>query len=267
MYGENYNEIVDKIKARLIENNFSFTPGSIVRLFTEIIAEPMSDFYDKLNEYFLNCFVSTSSGKYLDSIGMLVNCTRLEDERDEDYKYRICNQVNTLATSNELSILTAALSVENVEDVNIKNFSMGSGTFTIVVLGKNINQSTINEVYETVKKVKACGIKFNVIPVNKMNIKMNILLSLTPGLDELKVRDIKYLVKQKIKDYINGLKINEMFVTNKLTEIIMKSSTDILNYNVENFYINNDEINYINQECDWCSKFYVDKDINSINIL
>lgn len=262
-----YDKIINKIKNRLVENNFSYTPGSICRLFTEIITEEFANFYISLDENILNCFISTSKGSYLDNIGLLVNCTRLEDEDDNSYKFRITNQINILASSNELSIKMATLSVDGISDVFIKKYSMGAGSFSIILLDDNLSETKINEVYTKVSEVVACGVKFEIIPVEKILIKMTLSISFVNNIDSLKKRDIKTLVKQKIKDYISDLKIGEIFVVNKLTEVIMSCSEYILSFNCENMFINNEEVNFINHEANWYSKFYVDSVLDAINIL
>lgn len=263
---DNYEKVIDNIKIRLIEKGFSYTPGSIVRLFSEIIAESISEIHTHIDEMFLNCFISSANGNYIDLIGKLLNCKRLEKETDNNYKYRIVNKINTMATSNYLSIKMAALSVEGVDDINIKKYSMGSGSFTIVIIGNEVSENTIQKVYDEVEKVVACGIKFNVISVIPAYIKMSLTISFTKDIDYLKKRDIKTLVKQKIKNYINGLTLGEMFVCNKLAQIIMDCSEYILSFNVESFSIDDIECSYINKTVDWCYKFYTDKSADSIFI-
>ena len=116
-----FEELKDEATVDLTSVGFSTSPGSIAKLFLNIVNKNIANLYNTLTVNHLRAFVTTSDGEALDAIGVLLHCTRLKDETDDNYRYRITQQCLTLATSNETAVRLTALTVEGVEDVILKS--------------------------------------------------------------------------------------------------------------------------------------------------
>ena len=160
-----FEELKDEATVDLTSVGFSTSPGSIAKLFLNIVNKNIANLYNTLTVNHLRAFVTTSDGEALDAIGVLLCCTRLKDETDDNYRYRITQQCLTLATSNETAVRLTALTVEGVEDVILKPYSMGAGSFTVIILSDtNITSKTIlDKVRNELALVHGYGIRYNVV--------------------------------------------------------------------------------------------------------
>lgn len=268
LFDNTLSSIQDKAIARLSQEGFSISPGSVAKLLVSIINSEIADLYTLLHEAHVESFVSTATGSFLDAIGTLLNCNRNEEETDSDYRVRITNQVLKVASSNETSVRLAALSIDGVKDVYLKNYSHGAGSFTVIVLSDyydtpdNILRATYNAIEETV----AYGTKFHVEKPKNDFISIDIKLIFKEGTDEITARQIKLYVKEKVKEYVNSLKLGNMFITNELTQRIMEVSDNIVTYSCTNFKVNNRPAMFVNQESRWSSRFIISPEPEAINI-
>lgn len=263
---KDFKTLCNETDKLLNESGFSTTPGSIAKLFTDIINKNISNFYDTLTVNHMQSFVTTASGVYLDSIGTMLNCYRKEDEKDDDFRKRICHQTLSLSKANETAIRLAILSVENIEDVVLKKYSHGPGSLTIVPICKDITINKISEVEEAISDVVSCGEKVIIKSPSYKYIKININLSISLSTDDVQKQNIKTEVRQAILKYINSLRIGEPIMINELTQRIMQVDDRIINYSCDSFSINNKKCLFINQGCRWDEKFLISPDLNSVTV-
>ena len=261
---KDFNSISLETDKALNEYGFSTTPGSIAKLFADIINKNISDFYETLSVNHVQSFVTTASGTYLDAIGSMLNCERYISEEDEDYRKRICHQTLSLAKANETSIRLAVLSVDGVEDVVLKKFSHGPGSLTIVPITSDLSLNKISEVENVISDVVSCGEKVIIKSPNYKSVKLNINLSIVLSVDDVQTNSIKTEVRQAIIKYINSLRIGEPILINELTQRIMQVDDRIINYSCDVFSINNQRCLFINQGCRWDEKFIISPDSNAI---
>ena len=123
------DEMLEAVLTRLrTEGGITETsPGSIARMFAEVMIEEFSPFYDELDLITKMGFISTSTGGYLDLIGELLNCTRDGDESDDNYRARISNQVSVEQSANLIAIRLKTLRIDGVADAQFKRFTRGTG--------------------------------------------------------------------------------------------------------------------------------------------
>lgn len=248
---------------------FNSSPGSIAKLFLNIINSSIADLYTTLTVNHLRAFVTTADSDALDAIGSLLQCTRLDNENDDNYRYRITNQCLTLATSNYTAVRLTALTTEGVEDVVLKEHSMGAGSFTVIVLtNKDVTpQDVLDEVSNRLKDVHGYGIRYNVITPTLNYIKLTHQLLFANNISDIDKQDIRYAVQQEIVDYLSNLKIGEMFNIDKMTQLIMNVSPYIIQEQNKEFYINNEKALYTNQTSKWFERFTLSNDINNVVVL
>lgn len=259
-----FEELCIESDINLNELGFSTTPGSFSKLFTDIINKNISNFYETLSINHMQSFVTTASGYYLDNIGKMLNCDRVIDELDEDYRKRICHQTLSLSKANETSIRLAVLNCDGVDDVILRRYSHGPGSLTIVPVTKDSSISKIAEVEEAVYDVVSCGEKVIVKAPIFRYVKIGVTLSLSLSIDDVVKQSIRNEVKIAISKYINSLKVGDVIIINELTQRIMDVDDRIINYSCDSFSINNQKCLFINQSCRWDEKFIISPDLNSI---
>lgn len=264
-----FDELQTESLKELTNIGFSDSPGTIARLFLSIINKNLSTFYTILTVNHLRAFLSTSDGNALDAIGGLLQCKRTSGETDDDYRYRISQQCLVLASSNETAIRLAALTTEGVYDVKLKPYAMGTGTFTVIVIVEAgydadiVNDAVINKISETV----GYGIKFKVVTPTLTYVKFKYKLYLKDNVSDADAQTIKYEVQSNLADYINTLEVGEDILIDKLTQVIMNTSENILNIQNLEYWINNQKALYVNQSCRWFERFTLSTEIDNVIIL
>ena len=267
IHNKDFDELSKQTEQKLEENGFNTTPGSIAKLFSDIINKNISEFYETLTINHMQSFVTTATGNYLNAIGKLMACERLTDETDEDYRKRISNQTLTLSKANETSIRLAALSCDGIEDIVLKKYSHGPGSLTIIPITSKSNADKIYDLEKILSDIISCGEKLVVKHPTYKYIKINLSLIFSVNTDDTVKQSISIAVRQAVADYINSLKVGETIIINELTQRIMEVDDRIINYSCNKFKINNKNCLYINQSCRWDEKFSISPDLDSITIL
>jgi len=262
-------ELIKEGISQLQSVGFSTTPGSIAKLFLNIINKNIADLYKTLSVNHIRAFVTTAKGDGLDAIGPLVSCVRIKDESDDNYRYRITNQCLTLATSNETAIRLTALTVDNVQNVILKPYSMGAGSFTVIVLtDEDVTQSDILEtVNQKLLNVHGYGIRYNVVSPTLTYVSIKQQLFIKDTLSDTEKQEIRYNVQLALTRYLSSLSIGESLVIDKITQLIMNVSNNIIQESNMGFYINGEKALYVNQSCRWFERFIVSKETDNVVIV
>lgn len=251
----------------LANQGFSTTPGSVAKLFTNIINKNISDFYETLTINHVQSFITTATGDYLNAFGTLLNCERRDEEEDDNYRKRITNQTLSLAKANETSIRLAVLAIDGVDDVVLKRYSHGPGSMSIIPVCRKTTENLLGSVEEAVYNTISCGEKVIVKPPTLKYVKMTVGLTFSVDTDDVLKQSISIAVRQAIVSYINSLKVGHPLIINEITQRIMEVDERIITYGCESFKINNNNCLYINQGCRWDEKFAISPDANSIIVI
>lgn len=262
-------ELRKEATADLQAVGFNTSAGSIAKLFMNIVNRHIANLYKTLTVNHLRAFVTTADGGALDAIGLLLQCFREKDESDDNYRYRITQQCLVLATSNETAIRLTALLCDGVEDVILKPYSMGAGSFTVIVLSNEsvTDKGILEDVRKKLLDVHGYGIRYNVVSPTLTYVSIKQKLHLNDRLSDIEKQEIRYDVQLALTDYLSNLKIGEDIVTDKITQIIMNVSENILQESNMAFYINGEKALYVNQSCRWFERFIVSKDIDNVVII
>lgn len=270
---KSFEEISEQTYAAMTQEGFSTTPGAICRLFADIINKNISEFYNTLKINHVQAFVTTASGKFLEAIGILLDCTRKPQENDSDYKKRITSQCLTLARANETAIRLAVLSIDGVLDVKMKRYSNGPGSFTIIpIVDASVDDSILDVINEIVSSVSSYGEKIIIKLPELKYVKLTINLIYSTNLTDTDKQSLAIAVRENVIKYINSIPIGQPFIVNQLTESIMQSDNDsssnynsnIISYSCNSFKINEEECLFINQGARWDEKYQVSIDTNAI---
>ena len=107
-YDELMKEALDLLPANTPITNLS--PGAVARSLLEVINRQIAVFYKTIDLNLAMSFLSSAKGKYLDLIGALLDCSRQDGEDDNNYRYRISQQVYVAAGCNETALRLKLLS-------------------------------------------------------------------------------------------------------------------------------------------------------------
>lgn len=264
-----FSELRKEATEDLAAVGFNTSPGSIAKLFMNIVNKHIADLYNTLTVNHLRAFVTTSDGDALDAIGLLLQCFRLDNESDDNYRYRITQQCLVLATSNETAVRLTALTVEGVKDVVLKPYSMGAGSFTVIILTDEDATETeiLEEVRQRLLNVHGYGIRYNVISPTLTYVSIKQRIFLNEKLSTAEKQEIKYEVQLALIDYLSNLKVGEDIVLDKITQIIMNVSDDIIQEANVGLWINGEKALYVNQSCRWFERFIVSREVDNVVVL
>ena len=261
-------ELNEESLTRLTELGINSTPGSIARLFLHLINESIGEFYESLSIYHANVFLSSAEGIYLDYIGYMLSCHRQEEEDDESYRYRITQQTLSLATANETAIRLACLSVDGIDDVQLKAHHLGVGSFVVVVTNQNeVNPNSLKDLEEMVAKTAGYGIRYQIMTPILRRVDLTLKLLFKEELDDGTAQEIRTEVYEAVKSYLMSRKLGESFIVQELTQQILNVSPYISNYIYQTFKINGENVLWVNQPCEWNERFSIGVSQESIQIL
>lgn len=247
---------------------FSTSPGSIAKLFLNIINKFVGEFYEALTINHLRAFVTTADGGALDEIGVLVQCSRIKNETDDNYRYRIMNQCLVLATSNYMAVRLAVLTVDDVEDVLVKEYAMGAGTFAIIVITNNTDTDTVlNNVKAALSNVHAYGVRYTVEVPRLTPVKIKHHVYITDRTSDADKQEIRYNVQYALIDYLSSLTIGQPIIVDQITQLIMNVDSRITQEANISLYIDGERAIYTNQSCRWFERFMLSDEADNVIIV
>lgn len=263
------DELIAESTEQLQSVGFSTSPGAIAKLFMNIINQSISNLYKTLTVNHVRAFVTSANDEALDAIGSLVHCKRLLNESNDNYRFRITNQCLTLATSNETAIRLTALVVDGVQDVVLKPYSMGAGSFTVIVItDEDVTKSDILENVKTnLLNVHGYGIRFSVTSPTLTYVSIKQRIFIKDNLSDNEKQEIRYNVQLALIKYLSNLTIGQDIIIDKITQIIMNVSSNITQESNVSFYINGEKALYVNQSCRWFERFIVSREADNVVII
>lgn len=237
------------------------TPGSIARLFAEVIVEEFDPLYDELDLMMSMAFVSSATNSYLDLIGELLNCPRNEDESDDDYRARIINQVSVIQTANLTSLRLKALQVSGVADVQFKRYTHGAGSFTCYIIPEvyPVPNDLLLRVEEALHEVVAYGMAYEVKISDYIPVDMDIQLIFRSNSTTLERQHIRNQVSGRVTSYIGELKMGDTIVINEIIQRVMEASEQVLDMKINRILVNEKEYYIKNIEPSAEEQYYLRK--------
>lgn len=235
-------------------------PGSVARTFLEVLTEEFYEFYTELDLAATMGFVSTAMGRYLDMIGTLLDCNRMLNESDDDYRARITNQVYVVAGANLTAIRLKALSVEGVRDIIFKEYSHGAGSFSCYVLTQDAqaSASVLSAVQTAIDETKAYGIYAEVKAPVLIPVELMVRLVFSSDIGNAEKNTIRQSAIRETRNYIDGLGIGETLVINELIQRLMEISTKIKDLDIYGMQVNGVARYVTNLNIKWDEKLILD---------
>lgn len=215
------------------------TPGDMVRILLGVVNKQLNSFYGVLRDNHVQAFASKATGPRLELIGELVQCKKYAGETDSNYRYRICHAIEDAATANEVAVRLAALSAAGVQDVIMRPFTHGTGSFSVYVV--SAESYTPDEVLENVRlkleEVKGYGIRTEVYRpiIKEVQVSMRVVYDKT-------VRESERLlglsmITDEIQRYLNGLNSGDTLEFESFESIARRTVDNVKEVHVFNFRI------------------------------
>ena len=235
-------------------------PGSVARTFLEVLTEEFYEFYDELELSVTMGFVSSAGGRFLDMIGVLLNCTRELNETDESYRSRIVNQVYVVAGANLTAIRLKALSVEGVNDIIFKEYSHGAGSFScyVITADTQASRSVLNAVEAAVNDAKAFGIYAEVRTPVLIPVELMVRLIFSTDTGAAEKTTIRQNAVREVRNYIDGMEMGGTLVINELIQRIMEVSTKVRDLDIYGMNIKGQSRYVANASIKWDEKLILD---------
>lgn len=218
-------------------------PGSIARMFAEIMIEEFSPFYDELNLASAMGFVSSSQGPYLDLMGELLNCLRDAGESDSNYRARIVNQVTIGQSANLTALRLKVLQLNGVADVQFKRYTHGTGSFTCYVIPQvyPISNTLLLQVEQVLDEVAGFGMAIEVKTSEYKPVDINLNLIFHSKTTALEREYLRNQVIVNVTAYMKSLNMGSAIIMNEIVQRVMETSEQILDMEFKQLMIDEKE--------------------------
>lgn len=253
---QNLNEMLQDMKANTPITQTA--PGGTARAVLEIFNQRLSTTYDYIDDKMMMAYVSTATGIYLDMIGELLDCTRLPNETDGNYRYRITQKVYVAAKSNETALKALCLQVDGVNDVIFTPYTHGMGSFTVHVISDELDTpiQLINQVQSILDENQAAGVRG--IAAKPILIPVDVIIRtvVTSGVTQQEASSIAYDIKTKVESYIKELGMGSPIRSMDIYQIAYRAR--VAEVSIENIKINDREISGSPSEyaIQWDARYY-----------
>ena len=270
LFHKDLNQIAEETLADLESAGIQNTsPGDMVRILLATINKQLGTYYTTLRDNHVQAFVSQATGERLDLIGVLLQCTRYSGESDDNYRYRITKQIQSVATANETAVRLAILSVPGVQEVMLKPFTHGTGSFSAYIISDMVStpEYLLTDVDEVLKEVKALGIRSEVMRPIIKEVEVKIRVIFDKKVREFEKALIIESIRSEISDYLNGLHVGEELIFDEFERIARSHSEFITGVTVFDMRINERSIIPKNIKPAWNERFVESGRQNAVMVI
>lgn len=250
------NDIIQRLEEHTPFTNVA--AGGRARAIADLIIAKLAEFYNDLESVQQSAFVSTAKGVFLDLHGELLGVRRQPGESDQNYLYRITHALDAVGGRRE-AIRLAALSVPLVRQVEIKPYTHGAGSFSLIVVPHAIEQldEAVSLVEEAIAPLVSEGIMAVVRGPAIKEVKLKLVLSFKETTVEETRRNLRQQVRRAIKAYVDGLNMGRPMLVAGLIHSAMSVSKEIQNVILMEIHVNGQPLLVRDVAAYWDEKFYV----------
>jgi hypothetical protein len=244
--------------------------GGVVRLLLYLFNKRLAAYYETFDLNMTQALVSNASDFYLEKIGRLVDCTRQNGEDTEAFRYRMTKQIQIVASSNYTAVRLAILSVEGVQEVKLKRFTHGTGSFSAYIVSEDpiTPQAILDEVNAKINMgVEGYGIRAEAFrPVIKP-IELKIRLIFSNTVTDLDKQLATAQAQEAVKTYINSRNVEESIIIEDIRKLIQAINPGISEIIFFYFKISNRPVVVTDQSCAWNERFVESDKANAIQVI
>ena len=150
-------------------------------------------------------------------------------ENDDAYRYRLSLKVTGAAMANATAVRLACLSVPGVADVNLKPFSMGGGTFEVIILPSqsDASQDMIDAAQAAINVTQSLGCYGVARSPNFIGLQFQANIYTTKTLSATDAALLQQQLSQSSRDYFTNFALSQDFLVNNFQAFLLNSSSQI----------------------------------------
>jgi len=244
--------------------------GGVCRLLLYLINKRLAAFYDTLDLNIAQAFVSNATGFFLDKIGQLLDCKRNTGESDDDFRFRITKQIQSVASGNYTAVRLAILSVPGVQDVKLQRFTHGAGSFSAYVISADpiTPQTILDAVNEKINNgIESFGIRAEAFRPIIIPVEMKIRLIFNKTVTDLDKRLAIAQAQEEVKKYVNSRNVGEPLEIKEIDRRIRAINEGIEEILIFHFKVSNRPALITDQTCAWNERFVESDKPNAIQVM
>jgi len=217
--------------------------GTTSQVYVGVIATGLGPYFN-VSSGGLTSHTIANNHQDLSTVASLIHCTNISPistgkglEGDEELRFRITRASVAAEAANETAVRVAALSVPGVNDVLIRKYTEGIGTYNIFVIGDApiVSEGVINATQAAIESIQALGMRGSVSTPTYLGVEIVIAVKFTTGTSLADKHDIRLAAAQNMIDYINNIPIGGQLIINELVQRIMETSDNLLDMRVITF--------------------------------
>ena len=215
--------------------------GSVVDLFTSVLAEVAEDIYQEIDNNRTPHIWSSLEEQQLDDTGTMLNLPRKVGELDANYRYRLMNWTLSNEASNLTAVNDALLLPIWASNIEFRPKVRGCGTAVCYVIPKEYTTAYINnallEAQSIVEKVASPSLYVEYIVPRILGVKLQVYMLSETG----DVSAIKSNIESKVLEYINDIPPYAYLQVGQINRIgILEDKVDY--FNVMSVIINGETV-------------------------
>lgn len=203
--------------------------GDAVRLLLAAVLAQVEQYYKDLEAVYQQGFVSTATGDSLDLIGDLVNCVRRPEEPDDEYRYRIANQLLSLATANQTALYVALMGIAGVKDVLFQEYAAGAGSGAVYLVVDDLAEwpRIQQQARQVVEENKGFGCRVEILTPLLLPIGLKLALLFKSDVSELDREYYRTAARNVVVTYLNSRRPGEAVLLQQIANAI-RGLTDLI---------------------------------------
>lgn len=239
---KSFEEIYLDIKNTFYKNTkIDVAKGSVIDMVLKSFSSMLSKAHKEIEDNKKPYLFTKQSGDELDSTGYFLQCPRLNEETDDNYKYRIMKWTQRNATNNLEAINEAIKTLSFASSATYVPYTDGIGTATVYLIPYKYEEdyikNTIEEAKDKIGKVISPSSIVEYTVPSPSKVKLVAYIDIKEGSD---LNFIKRDITNKIKNYINNIAPGEKLMLGTINN--MGLNTDGVEYfNIIQVYLDDKE--------------------------
>lgn len=237
-----FEQIYLDLKDKFYENTkIDISKGSVIDMFLKSFSFMLSKAHKQIEDNKQPYLFSKQKGEELDDTGYFLQCPRLANESDENYKYRLMKWTQRNASSNLEAINEAIRTLSFSSSATYVPYTDGVGTATVYLIPYKYEEDYIKNAIAEAEKVigkvicPSSIVEYTVPTPSK--IKLVAYLDVKEGSDS---NYIKREIANKVKDYINNLAPGKSLMLGTINNLALNVE-GVEYFNVVQVYIDDKE--------------------------
>lgn len=239
---KSFEDIYLSVKDRFYKDSkIDLAKGSVVDMIFKSMSYMLSEAYKEIEDNKQPYLFTKQSGDELDNTGDFLQCHRLPNESDDNYRYRLMNWTQRNASCNLTAINEAIKTLSFSSSATFVPYTDGIGTGTVYLIPYKYEddyiKNAIAEAKEVIGKVVSPSSIIDYTIPSPSKVKLVAYLDVKDGAD---ANYIKRQIDSKVKDYINSLAPGSKLMLGAINNIALNID-GVEYFNVVQVYLNDKE--------------------------